>query len=131
MKTILFVLAFVTVTAHAQRVIPEELEMSQDYAEVQRIIRTAKSLAADDIRCRRNADCVVIGLGSAGCGGPSTYTYTSVRNTRLGEVRRLARVSEIKADEYLRNHRVISPCVYIDAPKVRCLERRRCIAVGQ
>jgi hypothetical protein len=77
-------------------------------------------------RCRTDADCDVIGVGSRACGGPETYLAWSTQATERAALRRaVARHAALrsKADAAAG---VLSPCVVAEKPAVSCRK-----AVGQ
>lgn len=71
-------------------------------------------------RCRADADCDIIGVGSRACGGPETYLAWSTRATERAALRRaVARHAALrsKADAAAG---VLSLCVVAEKPAVSC-----------
>ena len=121
MKLIALVLTLATLHVQAQ-----DPDRARDAAEIRALISKTKALAASGLRCRRQAECVPVALGKKVCGGPTDYTFTSVRNRRYSEVARLAQLSTDKETAFNIRYNVISDCSILFAPRLQC-HRNRCV----
>ncbi|NJL23965.1 MAG: hypothetical protein HC902_01430 [Calothrix sp. SM1_5_4] len=79
-----------------------------------------RSLAARDLACSKDADCVTVPVGSRPCGGPSDYLVTSVHNPDLEQVRALAVELEMAEREYNRSNELVGTCDFRMPPETSC-----------
>lgn len=75
-----------------------------------------------NVKCRKNQDCVALGLGEKACGGPSSYVIASKRNLSFQKL-----VEEIKVYTDLEKRRnqeegLFSNCSYESPPETLCLD---------
>ena len=74
-----------------------------------------------DLSCQNDSDCRALPVGNWACGGPSGYIVASIHNENFPLLQSLAKVSQQMAREYNRENSIISTCVLIAAPEIKCV----------
>jgi hypothetical protein len=100
-------------------------QQEMDYADLQAVKETARHVSKFNLTCHRNVDCHVLPMGEMACGGPSEYLIASTVNPRFEVISHLAKISIELERQYNLNYEVVSTCIAIEPPRVRCV-RRKC-----
>lgn len=95
-------------------------EITKRFAEV-------RELAASDLRCLQNDECLAIPVGHKACGGPAGHLIVSSQNSQLNTIQELAAELTSSQQQLNTSNGFASTCSIELAPNVLC-DRGTCRA---
>ena len=88
--------------------------------QIQALNEVIYAVAAEDLSCEQESDCLKLAVGSRACGGPNGYVVTSKNNLKLESlVVDIDKVTNLE-DQYNRENNVYSICAMEMPPNVAC-----------
>lgn len=88
--------------------------------EIQALNKAIVEVAAEDLSCEVESDCLKLAYGSRACGGPSGYAVTSKNNVKLetlaDDIEEVTRLHK----EYNIDNRRVSICSILAVPNIEC-----------
>jgi hypothetical protein len=88
--------------------------------------KVLEDLAASDLSCSSDNDCVAVSTGHRPCGGPSGYLMASLLNPKLSAIQTLAAEFSEAERQFNIENQLMGTCDYLMAPSLSC-QQSQCV----
>lgn len=99
------------------------VQQKKDSNAIKSLVESTQQLAAADLSCTKNSDCVALTIGKRACGGPNGFVIASKNNLVFEEVQYLAEQTEAREEVFNAKYGIYSICSIIMKPTPACVSK--------